>query len=472
MWSRRLVFLGRANHWISPRLNRCMESSRHDGIAFSRFSLSVALILLLAFGLRFGAAWVWQSRAPEDSHLVWGDSTTYWEIAEYWVENQTYQFGEPPQRIFRTPGYPVVLIAGMKAAEFLGTDFSVFHARLIGCALGTLAVWLLMGWAADLAGDRRIGLLAGLMMAIEPGAIAMSVFVLAEAAFVPLMILSMWAWTTAWRQTSFAKIVGLALMTGVITGIAILVRPSWLLFAPCTVALAFLFFSQRTKQLTIAIGVGLGIIVAMMPWWYRNYELTGRWVMTTLQVGASLYDGWHPEADGGSDMTYGYQVTRPLLQRYRAELERRMGDEDPADLEQMAIDLELASNDLLLKESWDWGRQNPGRLLQLAGSKVWKTWRPWPSAAEVQSRLITVVTVAAFVPVVFFGMIGAWNWARRDYAWAICLWPAIYVTLLHAVFVGSVRYRQPAIVPLLVLVAVVLGTYLWRQKTKLEEKER
>ncbi|MBL8892777.1 MAG: glycosyltransferase family 39 protein [Planctomycetaceae bacterium] len=448
-----------------------MVATRPTSVSNGVFWLWVFLILLLALGLRLGAAWIWQSRAPEDSQLVWGDSTTYWEIAENWVETNTYQFGEPPQRIFRTPGYPVVLIAGMQVAEFFGTSFSVFHARLIGCVFGTLAVWLLIGWTTDLSGDRRVGLLAGALMAIEPGAMAMSVFVLAEAAFVPLMILSLWAWTMAWRQESFAKIFGLAIMTGVITGIAILVRPSWLLFAPCTVALAFVFYSQRTKQFAIAIGVGLGIVVSMMPWWYRNYELTGRWVMTTLQVGASLYDGWHPQADGGSDMTYGYQVTRPLLQRYRADLERRLLDEDPVDLDKMSMELELACNDLLLKESWNWGLQNPGRLCQLAGLKVWRTWRPWPAAAEVQSPLITAVTVAAFIPVMLFGMIGFWKQSRRDYAWAICVWPAIYVTLLHAVFVGSVRYRQPAIVPLLVLVAVVLGSYLWSQKGNWEKKE-
>ena len=436
-----------------------------SSLSFGRYITFVLLLILAAFFLRVAAALVWQARAPEGQALVWGDSGTYWEIAETWIETGAYQFGEPPQRMFRAPGYPVVLIAGMQVADQLGVEFTAFHARLIGCALGSLAVWLMVLWASDMTGDRRIGLVAGAIMAVEPGAIAMSVFVLAEAAFIPLMVLSMWAWTSAWRQPSMTRALGAAFVTGLVTGVAILVRPSWLLFAPCTVAMALVIFPQKIKQLGIAVAIGTGIIISMLPWWYRNYQLTDRWVMTTLQVGASLYDGWNPAADGGSDMTHGYQATRPLLQRYRARLEQRLGDIEPEELEQWSVELELASNDHLLSESWNWGQQHPRELLQLAGVKIWRTWRPWPAAAEVQSRWMTVLTTLAFVPLFVLGLIGAWRWARTDYAWAICVWPAIYVTLLHAVFVGSIRYRQPAMIPLIVLAAVVIGGWLWSSRT-------
>ncbi len=426
-----------------------------------QFAIILALLLAVAFAIRVAAAVVWQARAPEDSGLVWGDSGTYWEIAEAWIHTGTYQFGEPPQRMFRAPGYPAVLIVGRQVAESFGVEFTVFRARLIGCAMGTLAVWLLVAWTTDLSGDRRVGLLAGTLMAVEPGAIAMSVFVLAEAAFIPLMVLSLWAWTVAWRQPTLVRAVPVALLVGLVTGAAILVRPSWLLFAPCTVGLAFLFFPQKRKQVYIALTIGAGIILSMLPWWYRNYQLTDRWVITTLQVGASLYDGWNPNANGGSDMTPGYQATRPLLQRYRARMEEQLGNIEPEAMEQMSVALEVDSNDLLMTEALRWGQQNPGKLFQLAGVKIWKTWRPWPAAAEVQSRWLTVLTTLAFVPIVGLSLLGAWRWARRDYAWAICVWPAIYVTLLHAVFVGSMRYRQPAMIPLIVLAAVVIGGWLW-----------
>ncbi len=456
----------------SPQPPLTIGTTTQLGLGQIRFVLLLLIVLGLSFTVRVAAAVVWQNRLPSADALAWGDSSTYWELAENWVERGSYQFGEPPQRIFRTPGYPAVLILGMQIAQFMGGELTVFHARLIGCVLGTAAVWLLIGWTVDLTGDRRIGLIAGGLMAVEPGALAMSVFVLAEAAFIPLMVLSLWAWTLAWRQTTYQRLVPIGLLAGIITGAAILVRPSWLLFAPCTVGLAFLVFPQRFKQIALALSIGVGIVLSMLPWWYRNYQLTDRWVPTTLQVGASLYDGWNPAADGGSDMTHGYQITRPLLQRYRAELEADLGKIPPEDLDRRAVDLELQSNDCLLRESWNWGRENPVQLLQLAGTKVWRTWRPWPAAAEVQSFWMTLITVLAFVPVIVLSIVGAWQWARRDYVWAMGVWPAIYVTILHAVFVGSIRYRQPAIIPLLVLVAVVVGSYLWTGRNHSKDSGR
>lgn len=438
------------------------------GLGRTRFIWLLLGVLAVSFSLRVTAAVVWQGRLAAADTLVWGDSGTYWEIARNWAERGEYRFGEPPQSIFRAPGYPAVLAAGMVAADALGQPFGVLQARLIGCVFGTVAVGFLVAWTTELSGDRRTGLLAGLGMALEPGAIAMSIFVLAEAAFIPLMILSLWAWTTAWRQPQGLVAAGLAVMAGILTGAGILVRPSWLLFAPCALALGFVCYSSRPRQLAIGLAMGCGIALSLLPWWSRNYELTGRWTPTTLQVGASLYDGWNPAADGSSDMTHGYRVTRPLLQKHRARLEQQLPRLDAAEADRAALELEVASNDLLLQTAWQWGREHPAELAGLFLVKVWRTWRPWPAATEVNSRALTTITVLGFIPLMGLSLIGVWRYARRDYAWAICLWPAVYVTLLHGVFVGSLRYRQPAMIPLIVLAAVVVADWMWRRQQGLE----
>ena len=94
----------------------------------------------------------------------------------------------------------------------------------------------------------------------------------------------------------------LASAAGLAAGAATLVRPSWILFTPIAAVVIVLLNHARLKH----AGMGLAMLAAMTlvlaPWWARNARLTGHFTPTTLQVGASLYDGLSPYATGASDM--------------------------------------------------------------------------------------------------------------------------------------------------------------------------
>jgi hypothetical protein len=47
----------------------------------------------------------------------------------------------------------------------------------------------------------------------------------------------------------------------------------------------------------------------------------------------------------------------------------------------------------------------------------------------------------------------------------LCVLPAVYFTLLHMIFVGSIRYRQPAMLTLAILAACGLAEWLRRRKS-------
>jgi hypothetical protein len=46
------------------------------------------------------------------------------------------------------------------------------------------------------------------------------------------------------------------------------------------------------------------VLPALLPWAWRNHNVTGHWIFTSLWSGPSLYDGLHPGATGASDMTF------------------------------------------------------------------------------------------------------------------------------------------------------------------------
>jgi hypothetical protein len=61
--------------------------------------------------------------------------------------------------------------------------------------------------------------------------------------------------------------------------------------------------------------------------------------------------------------------------------------------------------------------------------------------------------MATYVPIMILAITGAARTIRRGWPYVLCWLPAVYLTGLHVVFVGSIRYRVPAMLTLAVLAA-------------------
>lgn len=415
-----------------------------------RFWISILLVLTAALGLRIGVAAWWQERLDREERVFgMGDSEGYWVLAGQIARGLPYQYGSPDAAVFRAPGYPLLLslVFGPDDPQQGLWSRGLGAARLLGCGLGTLAVGLVIGIAAWLD-DRRTAILAGLLAAIYPGAVTMSVLVLSEAPFVPLMLIVLWALAALLRAGQSASPrsgtqVMLAAVAGCVSGIAVLTRPSWLLFLPFYFVLRLALAEKRGRELGLAIVAGAAMALTMTPWWVRNYRVTGEFVPTTLQVGASLYDGLHAGATGASDTGMEFSS------EFAAELRREDAAADPP-----PGNFEYRLNQRLAAAAVVWARENPGGVLRLAGAKIARTWWPWPAAAELPGGASVRWSFA-------LGALGialpAAIYAIRRRFWRSPLFPLVvpvlYFTLLHAVFVGSIRYRQPALVALVVLAA-------------------
>jgi hypothetical protein len=74
-----------------------------------RYGLLMTLILGGALGVRLaGAAW-WEARLPAGERFGFGDSESYWVLAGAIARGGPYEYGEGGARVFRTPGYPLLL---------------------------------------------------------------------------------------------------------------------------------------------------------------------------------------------------------------------------------------------------------------------------------------------------------------------------------------------------------------------------
>lgn len=407
----------------------------------------IGLILLVAFGLRLGAVCWWESRLSEGQQFAFGDSASYWTLAGQIARGEPYQYGHGQSRMFRTPGYPILLSALFRVA---GEEPPVIWARVIGAALGTVVVGCVM-WLTARLFSIRAALVAGVLATLYPGAIGMSVFVLSEAPFCPLMLMQIILWIAASRSECPKRSLMYGFVAGVLAGLATLVRPSWLLFTPFAMGIAVSLYPERKRQLLIGAAMTIGMMLAMAPWWVRNYGITGRLTLTTTQFGASLYDGWREDADGGSDMRYveGF---------YQAQL-----DADAADPAAAVGTFEERLDARMRSAAIDWARAHPGRVVQLAGIKFVRIWSPWPNSSTMQSWTYRLAILLGYTPLMILAVAGAIRFVRRGWPYALCVVPAVYFTCLHMIFVASIRYRQPAMLVLIVLAAGIVDVW-WRGK--------
>ena len=399
------------------------------------------VVLAIALVLRLATGWAWQSRIAGPFGL--GDSDGYWTLGRCIANGEPYQYGSEDLRVFRMPGYPLLLAPIL---WLVGDNMAaILLARAEAALLGTLAV--AMVWRiAKMLFDERVALLAAALAAVYPGAIALSSLLLSEAPFCPLMLLHLAIWITAWQAKDTRRAAWLGLLGGVVAGATALMRPSWLLFVPfATLVGMALELKNRPalmRHLVITSCMMLGLAAAMTPWWIRNAMVAGRFVPTTLQVGASLYDGLNPDATGASNMDFV-----PRLEASERQADASNGP--AAKKEPFEVRLDRRMRD----ESLAWAEAHPGRVLELAGVKFMRIWNIWPNEPQLSRWPVRLVVLFTYPPLLFFAIMGT----RRTFGWGwpyqLCWLPAVYITLLHTVFVSSLRYREPAMLALLALAA-------------------
>jgi hypothetical protein len=413
---------------------------------------SLVMVLEIALALRVAAADVieWSLRRPGQPRLdLFPDTNIYWELARAIRAGGPYEYvewGDIPHFAIRTPGYPLFL-----AACQAGFGERTLPVRLVQAGLGTLCVYLVYHLAGQAVGRdgsslaRRwpIPLIAAAVAAVNPHYLAMSALVLSEAAFEPLMLAALLGVAVLWpRPNDGGAVAGprrgglIALGSGVAAGAAVLVWPSWAMFIPMMLAAwvtAGLRAGRRRDAARGAALCGLGLVLIMAPWWARNARVYGRFVPTALWLGASLYDGLNPAADGGSDMI-------PFLR-------------DPGiwPLDEQDQDAELT------RRAAAFARENPGRAIELAIIKLGRYWSPWPNAQGLRSWVMAAGSAAAEVPVLGLMVLGLWDRRRDARAWVLLAGPILYFCGLHMIFASSMRYRIPGEMPALGLATVGLA---------------
>ncbi len=405
----------------------------------SRFGRWLVVIVVLAVAARAGML-VFAEWRP--SAFDFPDSHRYVSVARNIaaglgpIESEDVRAGTDPV-------YPGILSIGV----WLGADDDAAvmrFGRFVNVVFGVISVALLALFARRFVGDVA-ALFAAAILAVDPIMVFFNALVLTETVYVALVLAGFLALTRLGgrRGRLWGAAAGLALGVATVTRssslfLPVLVLPfAWHLAGGDPIAPV-----EGTKRLGRRCVVSLcymaTICAVLVPTIARNYGLFGHFVPVRTGSGASLMEGLGPWADGAPGMD---RIVYPAFPHGANEYDR-----------------DVICRSAALEWAWD----HPGRALALAWAKLRRTWSVAINASDYSSWFHILVAWLTVFPEFLLAICGVWLLRRRPAVLALLLVVAAYFTLLHMVFVGSVRYRVPAM-PFVFVLAGVGVERLWRK---------
>lgn len=325
------------------------------------------------------------------------------------------------------PLYPLFLsIAPTLGASSNGAI--LLCGRAVNVILG-LACVIAVYRIADRLGGTRAAIVAALILSLDPITLFFHGLVLTEVAYSAALL-----WTIdrllAARQDGRILPVCLA---GLCLGLGAITRSSGLLLPIALLPALLIGRARPARRALLACGFLFAFALPIAPVAARNYRLLGHWVPVRTGSGATLLESLGPWADGGPGME---KVVWPAF---------------PPDANE-------AVRDRVCREAAiAWARSHPAVTLRLAWVKLRRTWSITLHAPGYQGDAFTAIGWLTVAPVYLLALVGIWTLRRRRDALWLLLAAPLYFSVLHSIFVGSVRYRVPVMPFLMILAGIAIA---------------
>ncbi len=412
--------------------------------------MTLAALLATALAARLGAGWV----LPVETLLDrLPDQREYLDLGQSLLRGDGLilhdaRFGDEV-RAYRAPGYALWVATGAGSVRAVRAMQAVIDTSTV------LAVYLLARrWLTAAS-----ALAAAALAAFNPFMIYLSILILSETLFTAMLA---WAMVLLTRPGPgrgrgagptpgpgsgpgrAGWIVGVGLLA-----VSVLVRPSAIAL-PILLGVGATLVTARRAALSTGTGgrgswlaagpgaIAMALTIAvMLPWAWRNHRVLGTWIWTTTNGGITAYDGFNPDATGASDQAIFLRDMPWLAHNDWTEVQRDRYFAERARAYAMA---------------------NPWRAIRLAGSKIARTWSPVPLSDDYGHGVYFYAGLLYSLPVQLLTLWGLVVCRRLSPGVKVFLMiPAVYFTLVHAMSVGSLRYRIPAEPPLMVIAASALS---------------
>ncbi len=364
------------------------------------------------------------------------DARYYARLAQHLAT--TGQYAENHLRAYRPPGYPAAVAAAIRLG--LGSQaIQVLQNLAYLACLGVLVRW------ATQRGGPMAGVLTALLGLLTTNWLLLPQELLSETLFLTLLMAAL-----ALGPARVARPTpGTVMAMGACFGLAALVRevalPLGFLATGLLAVQAIPLRGGRGEALRILIAGSLGLLLAILPWTYRNYRIFSALVPITTNGAINLYMGNNPAATGE------YRWALPDS----AQAVWNKPGTGPSDELYVMRAAKVAALVYI--------RDHPGAIIALAPKKLWALWGP---PLELRgglgpSGLIRISVACLWLVTLLAGCAGLWR-LRRDALGRFVLLMLLAASGIHIATYGSPRYRSAYEFLLLLPAGVALGEAVGR----------
>lgn len=365
------------------------------------------------------------------------DFLAYWDSAKRLVNEGQYYYSYRDQYTlfaWRPPGYPLLLAFFIKL--FGENIYIPAVINIIAYILSSVAVYLIAGRLYT----KKVAIIAVLLLTFWPSHIAVTGLAATEPVVVLLFSLMLWAF---YKSETSSHIY--AALSGIFLGMAILVKPSFLLLP--AIWLLYVVMRWRIKGVFLKFCISiLFAVLVVTPWTIRNYEIFGDLVLVSTNGGDVFYRANNPLADG-SYMAKGHEDLAGYLEKGEVywnkkgyELGKKWIMENPIKF----ISLIGRKQAIFLGADWDltrWAAKRPF-------GEVGELYKIYEYVGEIWWALIWVMVTA--------GLLRNRQFYMHSTFGSVLLLTTMYFIAIHSIFESQNRYHMVMIWLLAILAAGIM----------------
>lgn len=306
----------------------------------------------------------------------WDDSAGYWRMAGLIAQGDVWLLHE--ETASRTPGYPWLLgfVRWMAGSNALTVMILIQH----------LLVWLTSRLTVDLtwklSQSPRAAIATAILCLASTARPLFANWILTEVVATFCVMLAGWSLVNRAGQVSTGRL----LFASCVLGIAVLVRPASLAFAPALLVVSLLPRDGRSfrRRLAMSLLVVLAITLPLLPWVIRNRVQHDRWMLIAF-TGRELWTVAFSPWPGAGLMLEDSSSADALLDRVGELPENwRNNAAMTGILRNSGLD-DVPTDDLMARVAGEALRQHPGRAVGTFAARCATFWYCWDWETELRA---------------------------------------------------------------------------------------